>query len=70
MIDPLDASDPRTLKAARQARGLTISDLARAAKVLPSTITRIETEDNDPRTRATWSPLVSALRAAPLVAAA
>ena len=70
MHDPLDISDPRTLRAAREARGLTISALAKAAGVLPSTITRIETEGNDPRTRTTWVPIVSALTAAALQSAA
>jgi transcriptional regulator with XRE-family HTH domain len=70
MIDPLDVADPRTLKAARLARGLSIADLSRSTGVLYTTILRIETEDNDPRTRTTWTPLVNALQAAPLVAAA
>lgn len=48
---------------------MTIAELARAASVRQTTILRIETNGNDPRTRMTWVPLVAALRAATLATA-
>ena len=59
MIDPLN---PRTLKPAREAAGLSRADLARMAGVDATTILRIEKGDTDPRLDGTWAPLVRALQ--------
>ena len=69
MNDPLDPMNPTTLRAAREARGLNLTDLARASGVLVTTILRIETNGTDPRTIQTWAPLVAALNTVPLVGA-
>lgn len=58
MIDPLD---PKSLKPAREAAGLSRADLAEAARVNETTIMRIEKGDVDPRLDGTWAPIVRAL---------
>lgn len=58
MIDPLNT---RTLQAAREAAGLSRSELARRAGVNETTVLRIEKGDTDPRLDETWGPLVRAL---------
>jgi len=59
MIDPLD---PSTLRAAREAAGLSRADLAREADVSETTVLRIESGDVDPRLNGTWAPIVRALQ--------
>lgn len=58
MVDPLD---PRTLKPARVAAGLSRADLAKASSVSETTILRIEKGEVDPRLGGTWALLVRAL---------
>lgn len=62
MIDPLN---PRTLQAAREAAGLSRSELAQLAEVNETTILRIENGSVDPRIGGTWAPLVRILRDRP-----
>lgn len=62
MLDPLD---PRTLKPARDAAGLSRADLATLAKVSETTIMRIEKGEVDPRLDGTWAPIARALAANP-----
>jgi predicted transcriptional regulator len=69
MIDPLNPLDPSTLQAAREARGLSRSDLAKLASTQDTTILRIEA-GKDPRVSKTWFPIVAALQATALVPAA
>lgn len=67
MTDPLDPMNPTTLRAAREARGLNLTDLARLSGVLVTTILRIEASGTDPRTIQTWAPLVAALNTVPVL---
>lgn len=61
MLDPLD---PRTLKPAREGKGLSRAELASLANVNETTILRIEKGDVDPRLDGTWAPIARALAAA------
>jgi len=64
MIDPLDTENPATLKAAREARGLTLTALAEKSGVHASTVMRLER--GQPPLLATWQPIVKALLASPV----
>lgn len=59
MIDPLDVS---TLKAAREAAGLSVAQLAQKTGVHKATIYRVEAGQLDPTVKNVWSKLVAAVR--------
>ena len=63
MIYPLD---PRSLKPAREAAGLSRAALATLANVSETTSLRIEKGDVDPRLDGTWAPIVRAIAGQPV----